>query len=77
MVTEDISLRDFGALEAQVESLDKRVEKLEAKIEALSGKLDELIGLANKGKGAWWAGMTAASILSGLAAYFTTHFFSR
>lgn len=66
-MTEHISGREFGALEQQVQHLDEKVQKLEHSVEALTAKMDELIGLANKGRGAWWAGITAASALGAVA----------
>jgi hypothetical protein len=32
--------------------------------------MDELLALANRGRGGFWAGMTIASFLGGLATFF-------
>lgn len=66
-----IDPRDFGALEAKVESIQNELaeHKRESKkaLEEATAKIDELLVLANKGRGAWWAGLTLASGLSALA----------
>jgi len=54
----DIDARDFGRLEAQVESLQDQVTQLGADVKAL-------LELANKGKGGFWMGMTIASFMGG------------
>ena len=73
-MTEHISGREFGALEQQVQHLDEKVQKLERSVEGLTEKMDELIGLANKGRGAWWAGITAASALGAIATLVVSFF---
>ena len=59
-----IEERDFGRLEAEVEGLrnELREHKDESKksLKEQSEKIDELLALANKGKGAYWAGMFVA-----------------
>ena len=49
----EIDARDFGRLEAQVESLHSQVTQLSADVKSL-------LELANKGKGGFWMGMTIA-----------------
>lgn len=76
-----IDPREFGALEARVESIQQELaehkrESKQALAEA-TAKIDELLVLANKGRGAWWAALTLASAFSGLATYVTSHFFQR
>ena len=58
----DIDARDFGKLEAQVESLHNQVTQLGADVKAL-------LELANKGKGGFWMGMTIASFLGGVITF--------
>jgi len=53
----------YGKLIAEVQNLQDKVEKLETNI-------DLLLELANKSKGGFWAGMTIASFLGGLATFF-------
>ena len=60
----EISARDFGALEVKVALLAKQLEdhqkESKAALVAATDKIDELLALANKGKGAYWAGMLMA-----------------
>lgn len=58
----DIDARDFGKLEAQVESLQKEMHQLSADVKAL-------LELANKGKGGFWMGMTIASFMGGIVTF--------
>jgi hypothetical protein len=59
----EIDLIQYGKLIAEVQNLQDKVEKLESNI-------DLLLELANKSKGGFWAGMTIASFLGGLATFF-------
>ena len=54
----EIDARDFGRLEAQVETLQGQVTQLSTDVKAL-------LELANKGKGGFWVGMTIASFMGG------------
>ena len=58
----DIDARDFGKLEAQVESLQKEMHLLSADVKSL-------LELANKGKGGFWMGMTIASFMGGVITF--------
>ena len=58
----DIDARDFGKLEAQVESLQKEMHQL-------SSDVKTLLELANKGKGGFWMGMTIASFMGGIVTF--------
>ena len=62
----EVDARDFGKLEAQVESLQKEVH-------TLSTDVKQLLELANKSKGGFWMGMTIASAVGG----FITFIFDR
>lgn len=69
----EVNAREFGRLEAEVEQLrmELREHKEESK-EALrnaTSKIDELLTLANKGKGAWWAAMVAASVIGAVISH--------
>lgn len=61
-----IDPRDFGAMEAKVDSLEAKVSSLEAKV-------DQLLALANKSKGGLWAGMLIASALGGVVTFAADH----
>jgi DNA anti-recombination protein RmuC len=58
----EVDARDFGKLEAQVESLQKEMH-------ALSADVKSLLELANKGKGGFWMGMTIASFAGGIVTF--------
>ena len=58
----EIDARDFGRLEAQVETLQGQVTQLSTDVKAL-------LELANKGKGGFWVGMTIASFLGGVITF--------
>lgn len=58
----DISPREFGKLEAQVESLQAEVHQLSKDVKAL-------LELANKSKGGFWTGMMIASAIGGLITF--------
>ena len=58
----EIDARDFGRLEAQVETLHSQVTQLSTDVKAL-------LELANKGKGGFWMGMTIASIMGGVITF--------
>jgi hypothetical protein len=58
----DIDAREFGKLEAQVESLQKEMHSLSQDVKAL-------LELANKGKGGFWIGMTIASFMGGIVTF--------
>lgn len=58
----DIDPREFGKLEAQVESLQTEVH-------ALRDDVKKLLELANKSKGGFWVGMSIASAIGGVLTF--------
>lgn len=62
-----IDPREFGALEAKVAHLEKMVQ-------AQSEKMDQLIELANRGKGAYWAGLFIAGAIGTLIPFIAGFF---
>ncbi len=58
----DIDARDFGRIEAQVETLQGQVTQLSTDVKAL-------LEHANKGKGGFWVGMTIASFMGGVITF--------
>jgi len=64
----EIDARDFGRLEAQVESLQTEMQNLSADVKSL-------LELANKSKGGFWMGMTIASIAGGVFTFVIDRFF--
>ena len=59
----DISERDFGRLEAEVQALQRELSTIQADVKCL-------LELANKSKGGFWMGMTIASIIGGVITFF-------
>lgn len=58
----DIDPQDFGALTAKVEGLEKAVDKL-------AGDIERLVGMAERSRGALWAGMTLAGLFGGIVTW--------
>lgn len=65
---DEVSAREFGRLEAQVEALQNEVHNLSKDVKCL-------LELANKSKGGFWMGMTIASVVGGLFTFFVDRFF--
>ena len=65
---DEVSAREFGKLEAQVEALQGEVSDLR-------GDVKKLLELANKSKGGFWIGMTIASGIGGIVTFFVDRMF--
>ena len=65
---DDVSAREVGRLEAQVETLQKEVQDLGKDVKCL-------LELANKSKGGFWMGMTIASLIGGVVTFFIDRLF--
>ena len=65
---DEVSAREFGKLEAQVESLQEEVSSLRRDVKCL-------LELANKSKGGFWMGMTSASGIGGIITFFVDRMF--
>lgn len=65
---DEVSAREFGRLEAQVEALQKEVHSLSRDVKCL-------LELANKSKGGFWMGMTIASLVGGGITFFMDRIF--
>ena len=63
---EDLNPVEYGRLLAKVEGL-------EAKVSSMDSDIKTLLALANQSKGGFWMGMTIASIVGGLLAWFAQH----
>ena len=59
----DISERDFGRLEAEVQGLKTELDDIKKDVKSL-------LALANKSKGGFWMGMTIASLVGGFVTFF-------
>jgi hypothetical protein len=58
----EIDPREFGKLEAQVESLQNEVH-------AMRSDIKQLLEMANKSKGGLWAGMAIVSMLTSVGTF--------
>jgi DNA anti-recombination protein RmuC len=65
---DEVSAREFGKLEAQVEALQEEVSDLRSDVK-------KLLELANKSKGGFWMGMTIASGVGGFITFFVDRMF--
>ena len=66
----DIDPREFGKLEAEVQSL-------RAQMTLLQNDVRELLELANKSKGGLWLGMSIAAALGSIVSWVATHILNR
>ena len=62
----EIDPREFGRLEAEVQSLRNQVSSMQSDIRTL-------LEMANRSKGGLWAGMTLASAFGGIVTWVGTH----
>ena len=63
---ENLNPVEYGKLLAKVEGLESKVNSMDADIKTL-------LALANQSKGGFWMGMTIASIVGGILAWFAQH----
>jgi hypothetical protein len=61
----EINPREFGKLEAQVESL-------QAEVHALRQDIKALLEMANRSKGGFFVGMAIASVVGGIISFVAT-----
>jgi hypothetical protein len=66
----------YGVLWQKVEDYERRFDEMGKKMDKMEVQLEHLVGLANQGRGGFWAGMAIVSALSSIIGYFT-HFFSK
>ena len=59
----------YGVLWQKVEDYERRFEDMSKKMDKMEVQLDQLIGLANQGKGGFWAGMALVSAVSSIVGY--------
>lgn len=65
---DEVSAREFGRLEAQVEALQSEVRDLSKDVKCL-------LELANKSKGGFWMGMVIASGVGAVVTFFVDRVF--
>ena len=63
---ENLNPIEYGKLLAKVEGLEAKVNSMDADIKTL-------LALANQSKVGFWMGMTIASIVGGILAWFAQH----
>jgi hypothetical protein len=70
MANPEIDLVKYGVLWQKVEDYERRFDVMEKKIDKMEGQLETLVGLANQGRGGFWAGMAIVSAASSAVGYF-------
>ena len=71
-MTAEIDPVRYGVLWQKVEDYERRFEDMSKKMDKMEEQLDHLIGLANQGKGGFWAGMALVSAISSVIGYLSS-----
>ena len=72
----DIDPVRYGVLWQKVEDYERRFDDMSRKMDKMEAQLENLIGLANRGKGGFWAGMVFVSAFSSLVGY-VVHWYNK
>jgi hypothetical protein len=64
----------YGVLWQKVQDYERRFDDMSKKMDKMEHQLDQLVGLANQGKGGFWAGMALVSAISSAVGYFSNFF---
>jgi len=72
----DIDPVRYGVLWQKVDDYERRFDDMSKKMDKMEEQLTHLVGLANQGKGGFWAGMALVSAISSVVGYFS-HWFHR
>ena len=75
-MNEQIDLVKYGVLWQKVQDYERRFDVMDKKMDRVESQLEELVGLANKGKGGFWAGMAIVSAASTFAGW-VLHWFHK
>ena len=75
-MNEQIDLVKYGVLWQKVQDYERRFDVMDKKMDRVESQLEELVGLANKGKGGFWAGMAIVSAASTFAGW-VLHWFQK
>lgn len=59
----------YGVLWQKVEDYERRFDEMGKKMDKMEGQLEHLVGLANQGRGGFWAGMVFVSMISSAVGY--------
>lgn len=65
----DIDPVRYGVLWQRVEDYERRFDQMDKKMDKMERQLEQLVGLANQGKGGFWAGMALVSAISSAVGY--------
>jgi hypothetical protein len=63
----------YGAMWQRVNDYERRFEVIDKKLDKMESQIEELLALANKGRGGFWMGMTIASGVGAVVAWFAGH----
>lgn len=66
----------YGVLWQKVEDYERRFDDMSKKMDKMESQLEQLVGLANQGKGGFWAGMALVSAISSAVGY-VSHMFGK
>lgn len=66
----------YGVLWQKVEDYERRFDAMSKKMDKMENQLEQLVGLANQGKGGFWAGMALVSAISSGVGYIS-HMFNK
>ncbi len=70
----DIDPVRYGVLWQKVQDYERRFDDMSKKMDKMEHQLDQLVGLANQGKGGFWAGMVLVSAISSAVGYLANLF---
>jgi hypothetical protein len=60
----------YGVLWQKVEDYERRFDDMSKKMDKMESQLEQLVGLANQGRGGFWAGMAFVSFVSSAVGFF-------
>jgi hypothetical protein len=60
----------YGVLWQKVEDYERRFDDMSKKMDKMESQLEQLVGLANQGRGGFWAGMAFVSLVSSAVGFF-------
>jgi hypothetical protein len=70
MMAIEIDPVKYGVLWQKVEDYERRFDDMSKKMDKMESQLEQLVGLANQGRGGFWAGMAFVSALSSAVGFF-------
>jgi len=70
----EIDPQQFGRLEAEVAALRREYESHQQTVRHISSQVDSLVAMANRSRGALWAGMSFATLFGGFLTWLGERF---